>query len=41
MSGKPHLGTDRLVKILRNARAYLVRIGCMIFVLFDFVAELE
>ena len=23
VTGKPHLGTDRLVRILRNARAYL------------------
>jgi uncharacterized FAD-dependent dehydrogenase len=27
VTGKPHLGTDRLVKILRNARAYLASRG--------------
>lgn len=27
VSGKPHLGTDRLVRILRNARAYLASKG--------------
>ena len=30
VSGKPHLGTDRLVRILRNAREYLLDNGCEI-----------
>ena len=28
--GKPHLGTDRMVKILRNARYHLEEMGCEI-----------